>query len=115
MTTREIRALFARWQKQLRMRDWDLALELVPGECVDEPGLHGTALDIELHDRTARVIVYLGCEGQDPEATIVHELIEIALSPFDLPEDERKEQIINAVARALVDLARLARSRRRTR
>ena len=75
----ELQALIEKWQSILRLRDWDIKLELVP-RAWRKTG----DVKIDQHDKTAIVLI----NNYDPkqtniEAVIIHELLHIKLWGMD--------------------------------
>lgn len=115
MTQAELEALCAKWQRILRLQDWDVVPKLVRwhemptdrlGEC-----------DHRLSKKMAVIRVLDPNDAppnnawpHDPEKTLVHELLHLHFAPFraepDTPADVAQEQVIDTLARALVALAR---------
>ena len=115
ITQRELTTLMKRWQKRLRLQDWKIKVKLASADQIErehgEPA-YGICDDIV----EARSAVIWICKNppaddvsmggrQDPENTLVHELLHLHFAPFGNkhPEDElAHEQAIEAITEALL-------------
>lgn len=112
------------WQERLRLRDWDVVVEVVRAARLQAPGagfLDG-GCDWTLANKTAYIRILdpvdypeSAFEPQDMEQTLVHELLHLHFGPFfgELVTSETqdltqiaKETAIEMIARALVQVAR---------
>lgn len=105
------------WQQRLRLADWDIKFEIVPLR--DMGGTQCGMISWNLEHRIADIKVIHPDDYRkdarrpyDMEETLVHELLHIWVAPFDAeegtPEQLAQEQAINAIAAALIKLARAA-------
>lgn len=116
MNQEELEACLSKWQKILRLQDWNVHVEVkrerdmeMEGRCAElscqEPTRHAW---IVIRDPTDYPDT--AAEPQDMEMSIVHELLHIYTRPFDLPGQGPKhiaeEWLIEAVCHALVRLSR---------
>lgn len=90
-------ALIRRWQERLRIKDWTITYEILPGPemdvgCSDGEELLGLCFR-DADDRTAHIRLRRGLK-EKREPTIIHELLHV----LDCEEDEVR---INKLARAL--------------
>lgn len=116
MTIEELRERCKVWQGRLRLSDWDVTVEIKRARDMQNDDCAGEVERI-LNVRRAwivlRDLVDTRSECQDEndlEITLVHELIHLYTEPLDLPSTGLKhtaeEQMIDALARALVALDR---------
>lgn len=102
-------ALLAYWQRQLRLEDWDIQIDEVPARVLD--GAAGLT-SVHAHRRCARIRIAevatldpdAGPDFCDAEATLVHELLHVALS--GVGDHHLIEGPIDSLARALVRINR---------
>jgi|APSaa5957512576_1039674.scaffolds.fasta_scaffold74091_2 hypothetical protein len=112
MSSRDLhapQAVLTYWQRQLRIMDWDLDLEVVPadvlcgaaGRCETWPGVRRDRIRVASAETMAPEKRPL---HSDQEVTIVHELLHVLI-----PGDEDggsssvgQEQAVEAIAQALV-------------
>lgn len=124
LTTDQLQERCLYWQERLRLRDWDVVVEVVRAARLQAPGtgfLDGSC-DWTLSNKTAYIRILDpvdypedAFEPQDMEQTLVHELLHIHFAPFfeglvtsetkDL-EQIAKETAIEMIARALVQVSR---------
>lgn len=97
------------WQRQLRLEDWDIELDVVPARVLDgAAGLTST----HASRRCARIRIAdvdtldpdAGPDYTDQEATLIHELLHVALSAA--PDHGPLEPAIDSLARCLAHLNR---------
>jgi hypothetical protein len=101
--------LLAYWQRQLRIQDWDITLDVVPARVISAaagcstncPGRRNA--HIRLAD-PATLDPDAGSDYTDQEVTLVHELLHVALAA--IPDHGPIEPAIDSLARALVHLNR---------
>lgn len=112
MDQEELETLLPIWQKILRLQDWDFKIKIVDD-------LKG-ALATSDCDRKYRQVLLKFCRytpdsstpDDDPEDTLVHEMIHAAMCPFDFkigyssPEFDLVETFVDQTAKALVALRR---------
>lgn len=115
--TGDLKRLLARWQRRLRLQDWDLDIQFArPGELDTEDA--SAEVHWQLKKRMATIkICAPECfprnrsRGQDIEYSIVHELLHLTMIGFanhkeGSVEDTLQEQCIDQIARALVEAYR---------
>lgn len=108
--------LLAYWQRQLRVRDWDVSASMVRREPTHPlmPALGWS--DHSLQNKRAKIEL-LDPRDYDPawqcdiEHTLVHELLHLHFAPFEYKtleslEGISQEQTLNLLACALVNLKR---------
>jgi hypothetical protein len=117
-TLDDLGALVALWQQRLELQDWHVevtyarAWELTTqvGHCAGEIDYLVPARWACMRIRDPQDYVPTTWMPEDIERTVVHELLHLHLGPFaaedDSPADVAQHQMINALARALVALAR---------
>lgn len=116
MTQDELTALARKWQQRLRLQDWDVTVEIKRAREMSLDGKAGEVVMVLEQRRawiTLRDMTDVDPEEQadnDPEVTVVHELLHLFTEPLGLPEEgpraTAEEQMLNAVSRALVALDR---------
>ena len=111
--TQEITTLLAKWQKRLALQDWIITVELVPGkDLTDKWG------NVYYDEYDSSACIKLTNEAdRNPEArprghvptveeSLLHELLEIHLHRWKVPDDSLddvlREQVINKIVRALI-------------
>lgn len=117
MTQDELVALCRKWQRILRLQDWDVKVRLARTWDMQSSDNLGEC-SYELRKRMAAIRVLDSVDydsehtpwPQDQERTLVHELLHLHFAPFaadsGTPQDIAQEQAIDAIAGALVQLAR---------
>lgn len=113
-TQEQLDAALARWQRILRLQDWDIRASLRPRGIDDTQDGH-CIVHWRLKSATIR-IVNQNCEGSLPEwpydceHILVHELLHIPTHPFapdkETMNDDLFEQHIDSLAKVLVALER---------
>ena len=104
----------ARWQKRLRLQDWDVRVEVKRTHSMEDGALGRSWVQPATRHALIRLLDpqdYDPTEPpdmQDTETTLVHELLHIAIpgDNSDGTSSLAQEQGIDAIARALVMLAR---------
>lgn len=101
-----------KWQRILKLQDWDVSVVVAPADEMDEAeglviwDIHKRIADIKLVKPEEYPIDQM--RPYDMEAVLVHELLHLHFAPFDAktgsPKGVAQEQAINALARALVNL-----------
>ena len=111
-TDADVQAICRIWQARLRLQDWDIHCQLVRGFRLTEAVAEVESLETK---RVAWVRVMNPWDfppdsllPQDPERSIVHELLHLILSPLAPGEEATlaEEQIVNALSATLVSLWR---------
>lgn len=105
-------ALVTYWQRQLRLQDWDLTVEVVAPHLVPGGGCGASRWSPGL--RHARILLAdpEQLEGdlvehcRDIEVTLVHEMVHVAMAGVEVERHSDMEAGIDSVARALVQLNR---------
>lgn len=107
MTLTELHKCLAYWQERLRLQDWQVSIKVV--RAMEISGNWG---EVEKWPLRKQALIQLTAEADrlkthpfyEPiEQTLVHELLHLHTAPFDLPEDDpREEHMIHALASALV-------------
>jgi len=77
MTPRQLEKLVAEWQHRLRLDDWDIELVTIAAATTDYVDNKAGQCYTRSNSRSARIVV--ATDGDDPEHTIVHELLHVAL------------------------------------
>lgn len=93
-----------KWQKKLRLQDWDITVEWVDDEELDtDLG----EVNVFMEKRMAKIKISrlnpereYGWSGWDPERTLVHELVHIHLHPFS-PRNHHGEIFVEQAVHAL--------------
>lgn len=104
------------WQQRLRLADWDVEVKIVARRDISSSCIGGE-VEWLLDDKTANIKLLDvddypkdALRPSDMEKTLVHELLHLLVAPFDAPsgtaEALAQEQMINAVAGALIQLSR---------
>ena len=116
MTKEKLQAMFAEWQKRLRLQDWKIYVEISRDRDMKFEGNGGEVhWQIEAKQAVINIIDPIDyppntMAEQDMEQTLVHELLHLHFAPFDAehntPADVAQEQAIHAIAEALVKLKR---------
>lgn len=119
MTEAELVAACRKWQVRLRLQDWTVVVRLARmHEMRDEDGAdRGGTIMRYSRDRLATIKILDSVDyppecalPEDQEATLVHELLHIYTDALQLPAEGSKhiaeEQMVNALAEALVALER---------
>ena len=114
LTQKQLNLWLAKWQAMLRLQDWDITAELQDRKEMDgADGLCGPTA------ARRHAVIYIaknaGCPKNivphDPERTLVHELLHVLFSPFELQESESpsgiaQEQVVDQMATLLLRLER---------
>jgi len=117
VTEVELQHLLAYWQPRLRLADWAVTVQLVTTREIGDHTINGTC-DPLLQQKVARIQILRPEDHPDnsflpydAERSLVHELLHCWAVPFE-PENQQSlaytslEQMLNALARALVELKR---------
>jgi hypothetical protein len=109
------------WARRLRLQDWRVTVRWQDWVSMSILGRSG---EVQWNLQAKSAVVYIlppgqRCDGNpemaegDWERTLVHELLHLHLAAWSAPdgslEDAAQEQAINAIAEALVNLAREGR------
>ncbi len=117
MTKPDLKALVAEWQFRLKLQDWDVRVRYC--RRYDMPAAQGECRYTP-EDKKAVVTILDPNDyepndfwPQDVEETVVHELLHLHLGTIvtiDAKDDRStvQEQVINAIAHALVETKRMA-------
>ena len=117
MTQEDLERLLAKWQRILRLQDWDVHLRVVRRWEMHNEDTMGEC-EYLLRKRCAVIRILDSADydpgtpwPQDQERTLVHELLHLAFAPFSRTEAGSaeavaEEQVIHALASALVALRR---------
>ena len=105
MTQQELESLCAKWQRRLRLQDWNVTVELVRHfdipDRVDE-----ASMQIERKEATIKIVSPADRHEQDNpfEHTLIHELLHLHFEPFwNNEKGVEMEQAINLIAGALCE------------
>lgn len=116
MDQETLESLLAEWQKTLRLRDWDVVVQL--SRIFDMPVADSVGLCTWLMPAKTATIRILDPADYDPayvhpfdpEKTLVHELLHLHFAPFfpdgEAGENVAHEQAIESIAKALVTVKR---------
>ncbi len=110
----QLDACLKKWQKILRLQDWDIDLRILPHAAFAQAGCAGECRTAQEH-RSASIhilrpedyAIVAGSEtpDYDMEATLIHELIHVSLAMLEPHAPEViVEQAVDALARAFSDL-----------
>ncbi len=97
------------WQKRLGMDDWRLNIRLVRQSNLEKNTWGNAEWDPNLKTGTISVLdpVDYNLHGADlrldMECTIVHELVHIQVAPFDAPNENMREDVVNRIMTALMN------------
>jgi hypothetical protein len=99
------------WQRRLGMDEWRLSIRLVRQNDLDK-NTWGNA-EWDPYGKTGTISVLdpmdYNLKGADlkldMECTIVHELVHIQVSPFDAPNENVREDVVNRIMTALLNRA----------
>lgn len=117
MTNSDLQALCAEWQSALRLQDWDIKAQFARQSKFNISEAQGECRWV-LSKKAALIFILDPIDyptdtlwAQDPECTLVHELLHCHMAPFDdfdygSPKDVAVEQAIDLIAKALVALKR---------
>lgn len=105
VTQAKLDKLLAKWQKVLRLQNWEISIE--PVNVIKENyNLMGQA-DIMATFREAKIQIRADLSGKSLEYTVVHELMHVVFGGMDPPDTGAYNYIfetgIEAMARILVD------------
>ena len=114
MTQTDLEKLLAKWQRLLRLQDWNIQVRFVRGHEIDD-----CQARIKHNDNYKCAIVKLrdpqdwppGDWPEDSESDLVHELLHLHMSPFDGSKADTQEavcleQAIECITQALVKVER---------
>ena len=117
MTQRDLENLLSKWQKSLRLQDWDIQVRFVRGHEIE-----GNQAQIKHNNDYKNAVIRLrdpkdwppGDWQEDSESDLVHELLHLHMSTFEGTKPGTKEQVgleqaIECITEALVKLERAAR------
>jgi hypothetical protein len=97
------------WQRRLGMDDWRLTIRLVREKDLDKNTWGNAEWDPNQKTGTISVLdpVDYNLRGAelrlDMECTIVHELVHIQVAPFDAPNENLREDVVNRIMTALLN------------
>lgn len=111
MTEKQLQAALKTWQQKLRLQDWNITLEFINDEDIED--WKPAEVRYQIYDRWAKIRMLkpgLRADAETPyhpEQSLVHELLHLVVAPFShgLKEDASeitREQALNAIADALV-------------
>jgi hypothetical protein len=97
------------WQKRLGMDDWRLSIKVVRQNSLDK-NTWGNA-EWDPHVKTGIISVLDPADYNlkggdlklDMECTIVHELVHMQVGPFDAPDENVREDVVNRIMTALLN------------
>jgi hypothetical protein len=99
------------WQRRLGMDDWRLTIRLVRQNDLDKNTWGNAEWDPKGKTGTISVLdpVDYNLRGADlrldMECTIVHELVHMQVAPFDAPDENVREDVVNHIMTALLNRA----------
>lgn len=116
MTPEELQSKLEQWQKRLRLSDWDVTVQMVSALDMNHTSCWGQ-VRWDLNEKFADIKLVTpedagkqgGMRSYDVEVTLVHELLHLHFAPLadmDSIDGTAQEFAINAIAGALVKLAR---------
>lgn len=124
LTHAELEGLLGYWQQHLNLKEWTLSVQLTRGrDMLDEAGnARQGQVCISLAKRIASIDILAECDfeeriigAQDMEVSLVHELLEIHLSPItrglNKEQENSKEFAIECLSHSLVVFRREQRQR----
>jgi hypothetical protein len=97
------------WQRRLGMDDWRLTIKLVRQNDLDRNTWGNAEWDPRRKTGTISVLdpadynLRGGDLKLDMECTIVHELVHIQVGPFDAPNENVREDVVNRIMTALLN------------
>lgn len=108
-TLSEVKRRCAYWQRALRLQDWNVSLRFVTSEDIGSD----TYADVEITPQKKYASVRMCLPDQwptrghqeSPEVALVHELLHLHLDAWKTQsavEENQKEAVIDAIARAIV-------------
>ena len=110
LTTSKIQRWLVKWQRVLKLQDWEIAVVVRPRE--DMEGNDGSCMSMVGRKHASIQLAEAWKpeelnEFYDPEQTFIHELIHVHFAPFESsingsPEDIAQEQAIDSLATALI-------------
>ncbi len=116
LTEKQLHQCLAKWQKILRLQDWDIRLHLARHSEMHNGQASGEISVFDLKKIATIHILHMedfnligAAETQDMEYTLVHELMHIYLHPMKCRQVD-EEQAVHRLATALVALSRGAYS-----
>lgn len=97
------------WQRRLGMDEWRLTIRLVRQNELEKNTLGNAEWDPK--DKTGTISVLAPVDYNlkggdlklDMECTIVHELVHIQVGPFDAPNENVREDVVNRIMTALLN------------
>ncbi len=115
----DLRALLVKWQRVLRLQDWDVSARIASQQEVGVGANASCNVNRALHHATIRIVSerdfgvpeFPEWRTYDPEVLLVHELLHIpadafAPGPVDKLRAELYEQFIETLAHTLIELSR---------
>lgn len=104
MTPAEIRRLTRKWQRILRLRDWEITVRFVDRDDLANERNIGEC-EVATHAKSAEILI--ARDDDEPEATLVHELLHVYFDPWYVddsadPMQALQEQFIEVLAQVLV-------------
>lgn len=97
------------WQKRLGMDDWHISVRVVRQASLEKNTWGNAEWDAEEKTGTIKVLdpadynLKGGDLKLDMECTIVHELVHIQVAPFDSPNENMREDVVNRIMTALLN------------
>lgn len=109
MTQNQVNKLTVRWQRRLRLQDWNILVEFVEQDYFKNPTQTGETT-IKQSFKDADVKVLQGLDSEETELILVHELLHILFGGMCPPEGVLEllfETGIEGAARALLEAYKL--------
>lgn len=116
-TQEELEKLLKKWQKTLRLTDWNIQVKIARANEMTREGVQGENMySVPLHSSFIKIVDPVDwetdfCEEQDMEKTLVHELMHLVLCHSEPnPNKTLKLQLfevsVEKLANAFVDMKR---------
>ena len=113
-TQADLDRLVEKWQKILRLQDWDIHASLVPAGELENKALAGCIVTPERRLAVIKLVDPAVAKSLDHdipycfESTLVHEIIHIYFELLEISEEKHmlEEQAVDSLARSLVKLSR---------
>lgn len=113
VTRTELNRVTNYWQSVLRLKDWEVAVEMVPPSRIQNQGFGVSYIDLLSRRTTIHLAEYSGHSGSPAhdyswQETLVHELLHCHFEPFMCDEGQdgnlAQEQALNMLASAFLSL-----------
>lgn len=114
LTKSQVKRWITKWQRTLKLQDWDIVVTIEPredldgadGDCGHTLGRKHGIIRLARYRKSE-----VECTFYDPEQTLVHELLHLHFAPFESkrngsPEDISQEQAIDTMAKVVVAQSR---------